>query len=98
MKAMTRTCLFLALAALAISFAGCGGGGGGPGPGPSCLDQQFATVGWRIEDLNGNPLTCGQVPASQVVLFFGNFGPYTFPCSAGTGTTDSGLPVGNYEF
>lgn len=99
MKAMTRTWLFLGLAALAIPFTGCGGGGGGGGgPGPSCLDQQFATVGWRIEDLDGNPLTCGQVPASQVVLNFGGFGPYIFPCSAGTGTTDSGLPVGNYEF
>jgi len=99
MKAMTRTWLFLGLAALAIPFAGCGGGGGGgPGPGPSCLDQQFATVGWRIEDLNGNPLTCGQVPASQVVLFFGSFGPYQYACTDYTGTTDSGLPVGNYEF
>lgn len=96
MKALTRTGLLLGLTALVFSVAGCGGGGGGPGP--SCLDQQFATVAWRIEDLNGNPLTCGQAPASQVVLYFGNLAPYVFPCSAGSGTTDSGLPVGDYEF
>ncbi len=98
MKALTRTLLFVGLAALTAPFSGCGGGGGGGGPSPSCLDQQFATVGWQIEDLNGNPLTCGQVPASQVVLNFGSFGPYVFPCSVGTGTTDSGLPAGDYLF
>jgi len=101
MKALTRTWLLMGLAALVFPVAGCGGGGGGgpgPGPDPACLDQQFATVGWRIEDLNGNPLTCGQVPASQVVLYFGNLSPYVFPCSAGSGFTDSGLPVGDYEF
>lgn len=97
MNAMRRTWLFLGLAALAVPFSGCGGGGGGGG-GPSCADQRFATVAWSIEDLNGNPLTCGQAGASDVILNFGNMAPYDFPCSDHTDPTDSGLPPGDYEF
>jgi len=96
MKAMTRTWLFVGLAALAVPFAGCGGGGGGGG-GPTCADQRFATVAWSIEDQLG-PLTCGQAGANEVILNFGSFGPYSFPCTDYTGATDTGLPPGNYEF
>jgi hypothetical protein len=98
MKAMTRTWLFLGLAALAIPFAGCGGGGGGGGGGPACADLRFATVAWSIEDQFGNPLSCQAAGASEVILNFGAFGPYPFACTDYTGTTDSGLPPGNYEF
>ena len=97
MKAMTRTWLFLGLAALAVPFAGCGGGGGGGG-GPSCLDQQYATVAWSIEDQFGNPLSCQAAGASTVILNFGNLAPYSFPCTAYTGATEAGLPPGNYDF
>lgn len=98
MKATTRTWLFLlGLAAVAIPVAGCGGGGGTAG-GPSCADQQFATVAWSIEDLNRNPLSCGQAGASEVILNFGTFGPYSYPCTDYTGATDSGLPPGFYDF
>jgi hypothetical protein len=94
MKATTRTTitrswLFLGLAALALPVAGCGS---------NCADSRFATVAWSIEDANRNPLACEQVPAVQVVLNFGTFGPYFFPCTAYTGATDAGLPSGNYEF
>ena len=98
MKAMTRTLLFVALAAFAASFAGCGGGGGGGGGGPTCADQRFATVAWSIEDRFGNPLSCQAAGANEVILNFGNFGPYSFACTDYSGTTDSGLPPGNYEF
>ena len=33
-----------------------------------------------------------------MILNFGSFGPYPFACTDYTGTTDSGLPPGNYEF
>jgi len=90
MNATTRTGLFLlGLAALALPAAGCGS---------NCADSRFATVAWSIEDLNFNPLTCGQAGASDVILNFGNFGPYDFPCNAYTGATNSELPAGDYEF
>ena len=91
MKTLTRTGLLLGLAALAVPFSGCGGG-------TTCADNRFATVGWTIEDQFGNPLSCQAAGASQVVLNFGNFGPYFFPCTAYTGTTDAGLPEGDYLF
>ena len=99
MKALTHTWLFLTLAALALPFSGCfGGGGGGGGGGPTCADQRFATVAWSIEDPFRNPLSCQAAGASEVVLNFGGFGPYFFPCTDYTGATDSGLPPGDYLF
>jgi hypothetical protein len=97
MKAMTRAWLFWGLAPLAIPFAGCVGGGGGGRGGPSCADQQFATVAWSIEDQIGNPLSCQAAGANEVILNFGS-ASYSFPCTAYTGATDSGLPTGSYEF
>ena len=99
MKAMTRTWLFLGLAALAIPFAGCGGGGGGGGGGLGRLARP-AIRDCRVEDRGPRrqPADLWAGRAIEVVLNFGGFGPYIFPCSAGTGATDSGLPVGNYEF
>jgi len=99
MTAMTRTWLFLGLAALVIPFAGCGGGGGGGGPvGPTCADQRYATVAWSIEDPFGNSISCGQAGANEVLLYFGSSAPYSFACTDYSGTTDSGLPPGDYEF
>jgi hypothetical protein len=98
MKTMTRTWLLLGLAALVIPFAGCGGGGGGGGGGTTCADLRFATVAWRIEDQFGNSLSCQAAGANEVILNFGSFGPYSYACTDYSGTTDSGLPPGNYEF
>jgi len=89
MKAPARTWLFLGLAALAVTFSGCGS---------NCADNRFATVAWRIDDQFGNPLSCQAAGAGQVVLNFGNFGPYFFPCTAYSGATDAGLPQGDYPF
>ena len=97
MTGKIHTLVFLGFTAVAAaSMAGCVGNRNN-GPTTSCLDMQYATVAWNIvKDANNVQLSCEQANATEVLLYFGSSTPYSFPCNAYQGTTDSGLAVGNY--
>jgi hypothetical protein len=100
MKAKIQTLVFPLLlgftAVAASALSGCVVDNRTNPPSGSCVDQRFATVGWRIvKNVNNVELSCAQANAAGVYLYFGPY-TYTYNCEDYGGTTDSGLPPGNY--